>query len=245
MRNINRRSILGAVAFGGIFAADSERAGASKSAIVTESPFVETLPTLRIHDNRIIGHVHIPDRGFHHWKTRLVDLGKRDFDETFTKIASQCDAVVFTSQSLLENDVYLPARSSIDMLTTELMTRLRYAFEDNRIVDHLVPIRGEQPRMFALGSAGAHRGSASLNLADLARQREIVFHSFGKPISRPMLIGMDLDQACESAIRDQMRGSNLLLLNALNGEDEIEPTDREWLKFVTFWPFDPNYGPWP
>ena len=205
----------------------------------------DILPALRRHYPRIIGHFHIPDRGFHHWKTRLSQNNKEAFSGLFTRAASQCDAVIFTSQSLLENDTYLPARGSTDMLVAELMTRLCRGLENNGVLEQMSALQGKQPRMFALGSAGAHRHFASLNLADLARQREIVFASFGKPLARPLLVGLDLARTSEAKLQNQIAGSNLVLLAARSRVDEVERLDPEWFKLFVLWPFDPDYGPWP
>lgn len=206
--------------------------------------WAEALSAFRSKYCRLIGHLHIPDRGFHHWKTRLSQSNEQRFSEFFIPAASQCDAVILTSQSLLENDVYLPARQSTDMLVAELMVRLLRALGCDDVLERVAPLQGERPRTFALGSAGAHRNCAELELRDLLRQREIVFHSFGKPTSRPALIGLDLDRESEAKLQEQLLGSNMLLLNARTSPESSVP-GREWLEFVALWPFDPAYGPWP
>ena len=112
----------------------------SSGLLAEQSTWVEIVPALRNHYGRIIGHFHIPDRGFHHWKRRLSQSGEPNFSELFIGAASQCDAVIFTSQSLLENDVYLSARNSTDMLVAELMARLCSSLSDNDILNRWYPL---------------------------------------------------------------------------------------------------------
>ena len=113
--------------------------------------------------DRLIGHYHINQRGFHHWKNWMTEgvSSSPSFDGFFTSVVSQCDAVVFTSQSLLENDVYLSARASTESLVGELMQRFAQVLSDEKLVQQIIPIfkksgKGtNQPRMLALSSAGA------------------------------------------------------------------------------------------
>lgn len=83
------------------------------------------------------------------------------FERFFTSAVSQCDAVVFTSQSLLENDVHLSARASTESLVGELMQRFAQVLCDEKLVQQIIPISkksgkgANQPHMLALSSAGA------------------------------------------------------------------------------------------
>ena len=217
-----------------------------------EPEWFELLPDFRSRYARLIGHFHVPDRGFHHWKSRpsLGSASSLRFDEFFTRAAFQCDVVVFTSQSLIENDTHLSARASTDMLVSELMMRLSRALSVDEVLAHITRLarpleQSRQAYMFAVGTAGASAKIGYLELADLLRQREIVFSSFGKPVLRPLLIGLSLDQGSAEAIQRQISGSNLLFLNT---RELIEPTEwpeMDWLKLIVLWPFDPGHGPWP
>lgn len=215
--------------------------------------WADILPAFRGAYERLVGHFHIPHRGFHHWKQSLnaTPSDALRFDHFYSQAAAHCDAVVFTSQSLLENDVHLPARASTGSLIGELMHRLSCVLLDTGAVAWLIPgnkIGEAKPaRTFAIGTAGACREICRLGLADLVRQRELVFSSFGKPVLRPLVIGLGLDERCAENIRRQVtEETNAAFLNArrisqLNPQSE----NQGWLKFITLWPFDSNYGPWP
>ena len=215
--------------------------------------WADILPAFRGCYDRLIGHYHINQRGFHHWKNSLK-AGAPDasrFESFFTNAASQCDLVVFTSQSLLENDVHLLARASTESLVGELMQRFAQVLLDDEVAREIVPMRTtnfapKRPRCYALGSAGASRTWPTVAPADLLRQRELTFSSFGKPILRPLIIGLGVDERSAEAIRRQITGSNMMFLNtARHFQPDCDNDSSEWLKFVTLWPFDPDYGPWP
>jgi hypothetical protein len=216
--------------------------------------WADILPAFRSCYDRLIGHYHITQRGFHHWKTSLTECAPdaSRFERFFTNAASQCDVVVFTSQSLLENDVHLSARASTESLVGELMQRFAQVLCDEKLVQQIVPISKRsgkgtnQPHMLALSSAGASSQFPTIQASDLLRQRELVFSSFGKPISSPRIIGFGLNEACAKSIHDQISNTNMIYLstNAI-ADGQADPSGAEWLKFVTLWPFDPDSGPWP
>src|SRR5262249_1905109 len=68
----------------------------------------EILPPLRRTHDRVIGHFHVGPRGFYHWKAWLskAPFDHSYFERFFMQAALQCDAVILTSQSLIENDVH-------------------------------------------------------------------------------------------------------------------------------------------
>jgi hypothetical protein len=45
-----------------------------------------------------------------------------------------------TSQSLVENDICLPARASTEMLIGELMRRFGHVLLDENVIEHIAPI---------------------------------------------------------------------------------------------------------
>ena len=125
--------------------------------------WTEILSVFRGCYDRLIGHYHINERGFHHWKNWMKEgvSNSPSFERFFTSAVSQCDAVVFTSQSLLENDVHLSARASTESLVGELMQRFAQVLCDEKLVQQIIPISkksgkgANQPHMLALSSAGA------------------------------------------------------------------------------------------
>ena len=174
------------------------------------------------------------------------------FERFFTSAALQCDAIVFTSQSLIENDVHLSARASTEILAGELLQRFAQVLLDDEVAREIAPMRTtncapKHPRCYALGSAGASKTCPTVGLADLVRQRELTFSSFGKPILRPLIIGLGVDERSAETIRRQIaERTNMMVLNAPRTFRLDSYNDSvEWLKFVTLWPFDPDYGPWP
>lgn len=214
-------------------------------------PWSEILPAFRRSYDHMIGHFHIAQRGFLHWKAaRLADgLQTSDFEKFFTAITSQCDGVIFSNQSLVENDSYLSARAATEMLAGELMRRFGEVLLDERLLTQIVPARNMDdlyPCAFALGSAGASAFSPRICMRDLTRQRELVFSSFGRPILHPLLIATCVSQHCAESIQNQLVGSNIKLFKTAtsadpNGNGEF----LEWFKFATLWPFDWSYGAWP
>ena len=155
--------------------------------------WAEILPAFRGCYDQVIGHYHINQRGFHHWKNWMKEgpFNASSFERFFTSAASQCDAVVITSQSLIENDMHLPARASTESLVGELMQRFSQVLFDDEITRDVVPTgqancEPKQPRIYALGSAGASRTYPAVELAGLLRQREVTFSSFGKPVRRAL-----------------------------------------------------------
>jgi hypothetical protein len=216
--------------------------------------WADILPAYRSCYDRLIGHYHITQRGFLHWKTSLTACAPdaSRFERFFTNAASQCDLVVFTSQSLLENDVHLSARASTESLVGELMQRFAQVLCDEKLVQQIIPISkksgkgANQPHMLALSSAGASSQFPTIQASDLLRQRELVFSSFGKPILSPRIIGLGLNEACAKSIHDQISNTNMTYFGASAIADERpDAAGAEWLKFVTLWPFDPDSGPWP
>ena len=169
------------------------------------------------------------------------------FERFFTSAALQCHAIVFTSQSLIENDVHLSARASTEILAGELLQRFAQVLLDDEVAREIVSMRTtscapKHPRCYALGSAGASKTYPTVGLADLVRQRELTFNSFGKPILRPLIIGLGLDERSAEGLRMQITTqTNMIFLNSSVASDE----NTEWLKLITLWPFDPDYGPWP
>ena len=129
----------------------------------TGPDWADILPVFRKCYDRLIGHYHINQRGFHHWKTSLTACAPdaSRFERFFTNAASQCDVVVFTGQSLLENDVHLSARASTESLVGELMQRFVQVLCDEKLVQQIIPLSkksgkgANQPHMLALSSAGA------------------------------------------------------------------------------------------
>ena len=174
-----------------------------------------------------------------------------NFERFFTKAASQCDAVVLTSQSLMENDVHLPARASTERLLGELMHRFSQVLLEDEVTHEIVSTgkKDQQPKMpciCALGSAGASKTFPQVHSGDLVRQRELTFSSFGKPVLHPLIIGLELDERSADSIRTQMDHTNIIFLNARSAPElDLNDENAEWLKFVTLWPFDTDYGPWP
>jgi hypothetical protein len=131
------------------------------------------------------------------------------------------------------------------------MQRFSQVLFDDEITRDIVPTgqancEPKQPRIYALGTAGASRTCPAVALADLCRQRELTFSSFGKPVLRPLLIAIDIDEASAKAVRKHVVGTNMMFLGARTIAGR-EPTreNQEWLKFVTLWPFDPDNGHWP
>ena len=173
------------------------------------------------------------------------------FERVFTNAASQCDAVVFTSQSLMENDVHLPARASTERLLGEVMQRFSQVLLENEITRDIVSTgkvsqQSKTPRIYALGSAGASKTFPEVQSADLLRQRELTFSSFGKPVLHPLIIGLGLDERSAESIRTQVDHTNIIFLKARSAQElDVNDENAEWLKFVTLWPFDTDYGPWP
>ena len=205
------------------------------------------LPVFRRLYHRVIGHFHIERRGFHHWKQWLSKSPREisHFEEFFAKAAAYCDAVVLTSQSLIENDCHLPARASTESLVDKLMRRFGQVLLDEKILAEISPIEtnsAKQPRIFALGSAGASATAPRVTMADLLRQRELVFSSFGKPVLHPFLIATRADERCAESVRNQIEGSNILFLAT---QASARCNGDPWFEFVTLWPFDYNFGPWP
>ena len=210
------------------------------------------LPAFRRCYDHVIGHFHIEQRGFVHWKTALCgEWGDASgFDEVFTELESQCDCVIFTSQSLAENDQHLSARVSTGTLVSELMCRLGEVLIDKRLIAEIIPPRNIDdevyPRTFALGSAGASAFSPQISLRDLTRQRELVCSSFGKPVQRPLLIATAASQLCAQNVEKEIAGSNIKFLKTANCVDPKGNGEfLEWFKFVALWPFDWRYGAWP
>ena len=177
----------------------------------TGPDWADILPVFRKCYDRLIGHYHINQRGFHHWKNSMIE-GAPDapcFERFFTSAALQCDAVVFTSQSLIENDVHLSARDSTEILAGELLQRFAQVLLDDEVAREIAPMRTtncapKYPRCYALGSAGASKTYPTVGLADLLRQRELTFSSFGKPVLRPLIIGLGLDERSAECIRTQI-----------------------------------------
>jgi hypothetical protein len=207
----------------------------------------DVLPAFRHGYEHLIGHLHIEQRGFVHWKAELCDeqANASGFEKAFTELTSQLDAVIFTSQSLIENDAYLSARASTEVLLGELVGRLGDALLDEQVVANIVMQEKLRPRTFALGSAGASANSPILVLADLMRQRELVFSSFGKPLLQPMLIATRTGAHCAESVENQIAGSNIKFMKTLWASQNYESASAGWSEFTTLWPFDPNYGPWP
>jgi hypothetical protein len=147
--------------------------------------------------------------------------------------------------------MHLPARASTESLVGELMLRFSQALFDDDVIREIVPTgktnrEPRHPRVYALGSAGASRTYATIQPADLLRQRELVFSSFGKPIPRPLVVGLGLDEASAEFIQAQVSNTNIIYLTAKPPLSEgADLGSSEWLKFITLWPFDPDYGPWP
>jgi hypothetical protein len=209
------------------------------------------LPAFRRYDHVIV-HFHIEQRGFVHWKTALCgEWGDvSGFDQVFTELESQCDCLIFTSQSLAEYDQHLSARVSTGTLVSELMCRLGEALFDERLLAEIMLPKdmGDEasPRTFALGSAGASAFSPEVSLRDLTRQRELVFGSFGKPLRRPFLIATAASRPCTEKVEKEIAGSNIKLLKTATCTDPRGNGEfLEWFKFVTLWPFDWRYGAWP
>ena len=211
------------------------------------------LPAFRGCYDRLIGHYHINHRGFHHWKKWLKEgrFETSNFERVFTSVASRCDAIIFTCQGLIENDVHLSARASIGSLVGELLRRFSGALLDDDVIHEIVPTgqtncEPKHIRVYALGSGGATRTYPTIEPADLLRQRELVFSSFGKPVTRPLVIGLGLDEASADSIKNQVSNTNIIYLTSKSTPSErADLGSSEWLKFITLWPFDPDYGPWP
>jgi hypothetical protein len=85
----------------------------SQLANPTKLEWADILPEFHSCYDRIIGHYHISQRGFHHWKNWMKESSSNlsSFEHIFTRVASRCDTIIFTSQSLIENDVHLSART--------------------------------------------------------------------------------------------------------------------------------------
>jgi hypothetical protein len=213
--------------------------------------WADMLPAFRRCYHRVIGHFRIERRGFHHWEQWLSNprFDVSYFERFFTKTATQCDAVILTSQSLAENDVHLPARASTESLIGELTRRFGQVLLDD-VLAEIAPIGASpgpasQPRIFALGSAGASATAPRLEETDLLRQRELVFSSFGRPITCPLLIATQADEGCAESIRNQIKGSDIKFLTTQISTNQENDGEFQWFEFATLWPFDPDYGPWP
>lgn len=224
----------------------------SSFATATDPAWAEMIPSFRRHYDRIIGHFHMTQRGFHDWQTALTGQpqGVSRFEQLFTNAAVQCDAIVLTAQSLAENDGSLPASASTQELVAELMRRFGRVLLDHEIVAHIVPIdsaiadRTMHPRYFVVGSMGAFVPSLSVQEVSLARQRELVFCGFGKPVLRPLLIGLDLNEDTAQKIGDDVaQKTSIKFLHTAPRPGRSQNDD--WIDFVTLWPFDPKHYPWP
>jgi len=219
-----------------------------------EPDLTEVLSAFRSCYDRVIGHIHIEQRGFVHWQKSVNSFS----DIYFSRIANQCDAVIMTSSSLIEHDSYLSSRLPTERLVGQLIERLVCALLDKDVVDQIAPVKpatgdGEvgKPRVFAMGSAGSHKFCPGICEPDLARQRELVFSSFGKPLAHPLLIATLIDDNSIQAIRGQLVGTNIEFLSLASStrspsaNNELGGPHDEWSEFITLWPFDPKFGPWP
>jgi hypothetical protein len=214
-------------------------------------PWTEILSGFRASYDNVIGHFYMAQRGFLHWKAAMLahEQNAFDFDKFFSAIISHCDIVIFSNQSLLENDSYLSASAPTEMLVSESVRRLAHVLLDRRLLSQIVPRKTDNRRYlrtFALGSAGASAFSRQISMRDLTRQRELIFSNFGKPILNPLLIATCVSQSCSESVQNQLVGSNIKLFKTVasasaNGNAEF----LEWFEFVTLWPFDWGYGRWP
>jgi hypothetical protein len=121
----------------------------------------DLLPSFRRCYDHVIGHFHIEQRGFVHWKAALLaDGGDAKFDEIFAATTSHCDAVIFTNYSLAENDHHLPARISTEALVSELMRRLGEVLLDKHLLTEIVPPKNTDYKMYRARSRLAARARA-------------------------------------------------------------------------------------
>ena len=136
--------------------------------------------------------------------------------------------------------MHLSARASIGSLVGELLRRFVQVLCDEKLVQQIIPLSkksgkgANQPRMLALSSAGASSHFPTIQASDLLRQRELVFSSFGKPISSPRIVGLGLNEACAKSVHDQISTTNMIYLGASAIADgrSLTPPGAEWLKFV-------------
>ena len=216
----------------------------------TDPDWADMLPAFRCCYDRVIGHFHLDRRGFRHWKTCLTQdqfgpFGAGYFDRFFSQAAAQCDAVVFTSPSLVEHDYMRSPYASTEALVGQLMQQLGHALLDDNTLQQIVPIREDgirnPPRAFALASVTCTVDQPFVQLSHLCRQRELITGSFGdRKYMRPMLIAT-FDSEVEilaGLISDQVLGTDFMFLrptnsNRLRGGNPYEPLD-----LLTLWPFD-------
>src|SRR5262249_55747361 len=112
----------------------------SQSFAAIEPRWDDVLPNFRTCYDRIIGHFHIEQRGFRHWKESIIRHGgEAAFSNNFSKPAALCDAVIVTGPSLIENDTNLSAQVSTETLVGQLIERLAYALLDENTLEQIAP----------------------------------------------------------------------------------------------------------
>ena len=155
--------------------------------------------------DRLIGHYHIDQRGFHHWKNSMIE-GMRltrpalsDFSQArlcnATRLFSRAKALSKTMciyrrglrlKSWQEN--YCSALRRCCWTTRSLVRSYRCALQTSR------------------RKASASRTWPTVAPADLLRQRELTFSSFGKPILRPLIIGLSQGKRISLRIEGRSQG---------------------------------------
>lgn len=267
MIDIDRRRLLGSLAAMTVYAdissdlnrgAKPEFPGSNRTALVAldsrsrapiEPDWADLIQALRCCHDRIIGHLHIEQRGFHHWREWVIQGPDGDayFEHIFSKPASLCDAVVVTSPSLIETDVNLSARESTETLVVQLMQRLGIALLDTDTLNQIAP-NGQttierKPRAFALASATSTVQWPEVQLRDLGRQRELVVGSFGKLLSRPLLIATRADEPSAERIRDQLRRTDFVVLKPATSDPVQSDDPLDPVQLLALWPFEAVAAP--
>jgi len=176
----------------------------SQSLCPMEPDWADMLPALRRCYDRVIGHFHLERRGFRQWKAWLKRPNSGSyFEHFFSKAATQCDAVVFTSPALVETDLGLCPGASTEMLAGEQMRRLGYALLKREVIEQIVcEDKVRPPRFFALGSATLRAPFDPLLQFHwtLRRQRELVSASFGQLLVDDLpLIAISIEETDELA----------------------------------------------
>jgi hypothetical protein len=220
----------------------------SISAATGEPEWNKIIPRLESSYDRIIGHCHLEQRGLlhHQW---LAALDESYFQQTICAAASQCDAVIFTSPSLIETDQGLSASASTESLVGELMQRLGNVLLDENALEHIVSAtETKRSRLFALGSVTLYPPAdtfARSLFPTLYRQRDLVSGCFGELMSDEpsFLIATRANNLLAKLASDLIIGSELSFLKLANSSDYVRgPSPIEPLFLLTLWQFDANLG---
>jgi hypothetical protein len=220
----------------------------SASPISIEPDWAQIILALAPCYDRIIGFYHLEQRGLRHFEA-LCDRTSPEHKMLLHNAALQCDAVIFTSASLIENDMNLSAKAPTDRLVSELMQQLGHALLDETVLEQIVPkqkMAREKPRAFALGSNTTTVGYPFVDLRNLTRQRELVFGGFGKLLKRPiqpLLIATLASHLAATIMLDQVQGTDFLFLKLKNVDRLSGGDPLELVHLTSLWPFEAEFAP--